>query len=186
MSGRNAAFPTGCCTADISNHTTNNVGAIDQNLRCHHCGYNLRGLQESGRCPECGRAVGESLADGPLREADPAWLRAVAEVVGFTALLLHAAWLAGRVPHVPTAARARRLAVACPASYAAMSVLGLIGSWALRADAAPGVTATLAVLVGLALLAFLAIWVLAALLLMSVRRLLRELATFAIHHWRPA
>ena len=26
---------------------------IDRDLECHSCGYNLRGLDPSGRCPEC-------------------------------------------------------------------------------------------------------------------------------------
>lgn len=29
-------------------------GVIEENVRCTHCGYNLRGLVRGGRCPECG------------------------------------------------------------------------------------------------------------------------------------
>ncbi len=29
-------------------------GVIEENQRCTHCGYNLRGLVRGGRCPECG------------------------------------------------------------------------------------------------------------------------------------
>ena len=42
------------------------------------CNYNLRGLDSSARCPECGRAIAESLAEPPLRREDPAWRSAVA------------------------------------------------------------------------------------------------------------
>jgi hypothetical protein len=34
---------------------------VDGDLRCCGCGYNLRTLSTDGRCPECGRLVGESL-----------------------------------------------------------------------------------------------------------------------------
>lgn len=37
---------------------------IDVDVPCSQCGYNLRGLEVGGTCPECGRAVGESLIAG--------------------------------------------------------------------------------------------------------------------------
>jgi hypothetical protein len=37
---------------------------------CRHCGYNLRTLSTAGRCPECGRAVAESLRHDPLPPID--------------------------------------------------------------------------------------------------------------------
>lgn len=36
--------------------------AIDRDLLCMHCGYNLRFLMPSDACPECGRAVRDSMA----------------------------------------------------------------------------------------------------------------------------
>jgi len=30
---------------------------IAHDAHCHRCGYNLRGLKPSGRCPECGAPV---------------------------------------------------------------------------------------------------------------------------------
>lgn len=32
-------------------------GLIDRDQACAHCGYNLRGLQRGGVCPECGAAI---------------------------------------------------------------------------------------------------------------------------------
>lgn len=33
---------------------------LDVDVHCHQCGYNLRGLSEPGRCPECGTPIAES------------------------------------------------------------------------------------------------------------------------------
>jgi hypothetical protein len=34
---------------------------VEEDLPCVGCGYNLRGLKEDGKCPECGLAIGESV-----------------------------------------------------------------------------------------------------------------------------
>ncbi len=34
---------------------------VVEDVACAQCGYNLRGLKARGRCPECGRPVGDSL-----------------------------------------------------------------------------------------------------------------------------
>jgi hypothetical protein len=53
------------------------AGALAVDVTCRACGYNLRGLQLTGRCPECGLDVRCS-ADIPLLHgARPEWLRAV-------------------------------------------------------------------------------------------------------------
>ena len=57
---------------------TDGIDPIARGTPCRTCGYNLRGLDGSARCPECGRAAAESPADDSLRFADPAWLRTVA------------------------------------------------------------------------------------------------------------
>ena len=44
-------------------------------LKCAACGYDLRGLPDDGRCPECGAAVAESRQAVSLFRADPRWLR---------------------------------------------------------------------------------------------------------------
>ena len=51
---------------------------LRSDLICRSCGYNLRGLVPSGRCPECGTAIGFSLRGDLLRFSDPKWVEAVA------------------------------------------------------------------------------------------------------------
>jgi hypothetical protein len=55
---------------------------------CLRCGYNLRGLRDDGRCPECGLAVARSAVSGDdLGHAPPGWLASLAwgaRIVCFT------------------------------------------------------------------------------------------------------
>ncbi|MBP7745498.1 MAG: hypothetical protein KA383_05155 [Phycisphaerae bacterium] len=60
-------------------------GVLISDLECKRCGYNLRGLHQEGRCPECGTPVGLSTLGDLLRFADPNWLDKVA--LGLTILL---------------------------------------------------------------------------------------------------
>jgi hypothetical protein len=41
--------------------------AIPSDLHCYNCGYNLRGLDPTGACPECGRPAGDSLDQRAVR-----------------------------------------------------------------------------------------------------------------------
>src|SRR5262245_1454422 len=53
---------------------------------CRHCGYNLRGQPESGKCPECATPVALSTRANLLKFADPAWVRVLAlgaSIVGY-------------------------------------------------------------------------------------------------------
>jgi len=53
-------------------------GEIVVDHECKKCGYNLRGLREDGRCPECGTPIGLSTTGDLLRFADPEWVEKVA------------------------------------------------------------------------------------------------------------
>ncbi len=51
---------------------------IDRDAACVHCGYNLRGLAATGKCPECGREIATSLAIASISShSDPRWLRQI-------------------------------------------------------------------------------------------------------------
>jgi hypothetical protein len=56
---------------------------LEEDVPCAGCGYNLRGLRPTGRCPECGRLVQVSIlryrARPPRRPPDPRWAREVVE-----------------------------------------------------------------------------------------------------------
>lgn len=54
-------------------------GPVQMDVECRKCGYNLRGLDGLGRCPECGTPVGLSIQGDLLRFADPQWLRTLAK-----------------------------------------------------------------------------------------------------------
>jgi hypothetical protein len=56
---------------------TDSQGAIAIDLTCLQCGYNLRGLDPTGRCPECGADITLSTRGDLLRFANPDWLRRV-------------------------------------------------------------------------------------------------------------
>ena len=48
---------------------------IHRDTPCLACGYNLRGLQSNGRCPECGSAIADSLTDDRLMFAHLPYVR---------------------------------------------------------------------------------------------------------------
>lgn len=50
-------------------------GRLAEDVACRHCGYNLRGLELAGRCPECEMAIEKTLHAFLLRFSDSQWLR---------------------------------------------------------------------------------------------------------------
>lgn len=49
-------------------------GALEKDMLCSRCGYNLRGLKLEGLCPECGSPVSRSVYGNLLRYAEPDWI----------------------------------------------------------------------------------------------------------------
>jgi hypothetical protein len=69
---------------------------LDKDVACVACGYNLRGLRPDGRCPECGRAVADSLKSEHWSQADPKYVRRL--LLGLAILALaFAAGLIGEI-----------------------------------------------------------------------------------------
>jgi hypothetical protein len=52
------------------------MASLTSDIACGGCGYNLRGLERSGLCPECGHGIQSTLAW--LTDARAAWMRSVA------------------------------------------------------------------------------------------------------------
>lgn len=66
---------------------------VETDIVCRRCGYNLRGLAETGSCPECDSPVRRSLEGDLLRNGDPAWVSTLANgatlvVVGTVPLIV--------------------------------------------------------------------------------------------------
>lgn len=65
-------------TTDSGGPPVASVEVVRYDLLCLRCGYNLRTLSLSGRCPECGTRVAESWTPAPpLLWADKEWLARV-------------------------------------------------------------------------------------------------------------
>lgn len=65
---------------------------INEHLHCVACGYNLRGLQRDGDCPECGASI-KATIENEGRYAEQAWIRQIADgalgaMAGVGAILL--------------------------------------------------------------------------------------------------
>lgn len=69
--------------AEIPPGMLDESGVICTDVACRRCGYNLRGLQPLGRCPECATPVGLSVQGDLLRFADPDWLEKLARGISF-------------------------------------------------------------------------------------------------------
>jgi hypothetical protein len=55
--------------------TTPTDWTIHSDRPCATCGYNLRGLQPDGLCPECGSLVSDSLGNDALEWRDEWWVK---------------------------------------------------------------------------------------------------------------
>ncbi|MCH7870087.1 MAG: hypothetical protein IID33_00140 [Planctomycetes bacterium] len=67
---------------------------MGRGVSCKRCGYNLRGLPHSGKCPECGLRVELSLCGDRLRYADAEWLGRIERGAGLLTWGLPYAWIA--------------------------------------------------------------------------------------------
>jgi hypothetical protein len=81
--------------------STKQTATIFHDIPCINCGYNLRGLDAEGHCPECGQEIAQSVRWWKLQERDapalltsnPRWVREISEglLVALMVFLLAAA-----------------------------------------------------------------------------------------------
>jgi hypothetical protein len=104
------------------------TGTVKSDIPCRKCGYNLRGLNSLGRCPECGTPVGLSVQGDLLRFADPNWLMTLRKGVNFILIGLLVTvivvFVAGLLQRVLPPVVVQTLALGA-------SVLMIIGGWLL-------------------------------------------------------
>lgn len=98
-------------------------GTVDWDAPCGRCGYNLRGLELRGRCPECGAPAWQSLGDDTLASADEPWLhRLQAGAATCNAAFIAAITLGIAIPFLRSAGGTGLLLLlgaACAAAYGA-------------------------------------------------------------------
>lgn len=64
---------------DVTTEPAVNSSILEHDLPCVHCAYNLRSLQSTAKCPECGLPVNDTLAlSTELAKSRPGWLRCLA------------------------------------------------------------------------------------------------------------
>jgi hypothetical protein len=74
------------------------TGIVNTDIPCRGCSYNLRGLSQKARCPECATAVGLSIRGNLLRYCNPDWLMrlwigSILSTIGVTGLtVLYCLW----------------------------------------------------------------------------------------------
>lgn len=54
--------------------TVQTTGLVNTDAPCRKCGYNLRGMDVQGRCPECGAPVGLVVHGTLLKYSNPKWV----------------------------------------------------------------------------------------------------------------
>lgn len=102
-------------------------GVIADDLHCRSCGYNLRGLSDSGRCPECEAPVDRSTHGDLLHYSDPRWLRTVAR--GFRILNLSIALGLIALITIVILGRLAGMRWVTPASILIVGAIMVVGTW---------------------------------------------------------
>jgi len=107
-------------------------GIVNADVTCRGCSYNVRGLHQGGKCPECGTPVGLSIRGNLLRYSDPAWVDKLSRGVDLILWGLLAALLASVAGMVLVIAMGpRRGQILAHIIGVLASLIGFIGAWLL-------------------------------------------------------
>lgn len=72
-------LPTLALLAEVDRTTLDDQYCVAAERKCIGCGYNLRTLHVTARCPECNRYVSDSLRQTTLAHADATWVNDIAD-----------------------------------------------------------------------------------------------------------
>ncbi len=114
-------------------------GVIVEDITCRRCGYNLRGLGENGRCPECGTAVGLSIHGDLLRFAEPAWVEKLARGMELILVGIVTGIVGGCVGGGISAAGTPQSQAAGTLVILLSGLLSLVGAWILTTPDPSGI-----------------------------------------------
>src|SRR2546423_1924348 len=108
-------------------------GIVKEEVLCRKCAYNLRGLHQNGKCPECGTPVGLSIRGNLLCYSDPEWVDKLARGVdlilwGLLAMVVATAAATGLFFALGQRGQILGQIVAVGAS-----AIGFVGAWLLTA-----------------------------------------------------
>jgi hypothetical protein len=76
------------CPPHVRSDLLDESGCVNIELPCDRCTYNLFTLHFTGRCPECGHPVEESVATAPLGYASSQYLRMLRHGLGLLTIAL--------------------------------------------------------------------------------------------------
>lgn len=109
-------------------------GMVADDISCRHCGYNLKSLSPTGRCPECGTAVGRSLRGDLLQYSDPQWVDKLASGMNWIVASIIVGFFSGIILAIVGGilggfGNAVVLFAAVPAIQLGLGAIGLVGYW---------------------------------------------------------
>lgn len=117
-----------------------NTAAVEQDIPCRRCGYNLRGLPLTSRCPECGTMVGVSVRGDLLRFSDPQFVATLHQGVRLMLWAILVIVIGAIAAAVTTALRrASGLSFGVQLLPLAGSLLNVIGAWLLTTPDPSGI-----------------------------------------------
>lgn len=111
----------------LTRSQTEASGVIESDLPCRSCGYNLRGLFDGGRCPECDTPIDRSMRGDLLRYSDPRWVRTIARGLR----IINIAVVLGLISIIGLAILARSLGLTwlIPTTVLTVGAVMTIGVW---------------------------------------------------------